>query len=566
MSSSHRHTSFPFANTTRLNSIFIALLSLTTISLRRARTHPGRSRVASNCFVFSAESTLSPRSFAPPSFVYLSPLHLPPLSLRAIHGHPVSLDRRVPRTGLGAAAAVSRDRLEHDDTAHDAPRDCQPTTRRPGSVSHLRRRPCALHPPTPDCSPPLEITGAHVSPFANHHPHATMVFLAAYATFVASPPTATMSLEASPRGTANHDEDHHSHAQRRRWTSLVAGAAFIRPSMSALAALPLSPLDARAWAHPRHLHRHTPGPMPRLLASPDYHQCRSAPTCRLPSLRAPVGRRAAPPPSASHDVAIARRRFSLNACLPTVDLLSPSDPVAQRPHLSSGSLARTSTCVRSARGARSSFPCRRDLCIVVLWIPPLPLPLAPQPSSVQLAAPSASRIVFPSRTRRFHRLPPLFFQRRCHLGRLLGRSEYRCNPSPTYRRAPLTASSKPHTVLPTYPAPPAAIRDPSFSGSPRNTSILSLAHPLLEARIHFTSNAAHSSPARSLLQPSAPRRAGTDLRCASRADLGSISTLSLCVETAACFEARLCSARPWIWRAHRPRECVHAPDSTVRRT
>jgi hypothetical protein len=46
-------------------------------------------------------------------------LHLPPLSIRIIDGRHVSLDRDIRRARVGAATAISRDRLHHDDAAHD---------------------------------------------------------------------------------------------------------------------------------------------------------------------------------------------------------------------------------------------------------------------------------------------------------------------------------------------------------------------------------------------------------------------------------------------------------------
>jgi hypothetical protein len=110
----------------------------------------------------------------------------------------------------------------------------------------------------------------------------------------------------------------------------------------------------------------TPRPMPRLLASPDYRRCRSASTRPTPYLDAPVGRCAAPPPRAANDVAVPLRWPFLITCPPPY---TPSNPVARRPHLSSGSLACTTACAHSARSAHSSSPCRCDLCIVVLWIP-----------------------------------------------------------------------------------------------------------------------------------------------------------------------------------------------------
>ncbi|KAJ7892645.1 hypothetical protein B0H13DRAFT_1886680 [Mycena leptocephala] len=58
----------------------------------RARINPWASWFLSNSAVPTHKNTTA----------HTQPLHLPPLFLSAIHGHPVSLDRRVPRTGLGS--------------------------------------------------------------------------------------------------------------------------------------------------------------------------------------------------------------------------------------------------------------------------------------------------------------------------------------------------------------------------------------------------------------------------------------------------------------------------------
>ncbi|KAJ7855236.1 hypothetical protein B0H13DRAFT_2578102 [Mycena leptocephala] len=146
-------------------------------------------------------------------------LRLPPFSLRA-------MDRRARRMRLGAAVAVSRDRLHHDVIAHNAPRDCQPTTRRPRSVSHLRRRSSALQLTrrptallhsilrrrTPYSLPAAPPAGDNDNPRAlNLSPHGALLQR-----------NTTMPLVADARRAP--------HITRRRWPSLVAGAAFIRSS------------------------------------------------------------------------------------------------------------------------------------------------------------------------------------------------------------------------------------------------------------------------------------------------------------------------------------------------
>ncbi|KAJ7924553.1 hypothetical protein B0H13DRAFT_2578116 [Mycena leptocephala] len=257
---------------------------------------------------------------------------------------------------------------------------------------------CPYHVPT------LDIKPAHLSPFPDHHSHAMMVLLKAYATSLAFPPVSNAippCRSGKTACTANHDEHHYLHRLDRTPTITAR-----RPRLGA------SP---------------TPSPVSAAhAASVLYHPC-----C----------------PAAHRDRCLASwpLRTTINAGVPPPAGVALAAPA---PH-------------------------SRAVVICVLWLCGYPhyRSRTPQPSpeyNRQLLLRPASS---PRRARRFHCLPPLFFHRRCHLGRLFGHSECHCNTSPTYRRVLLTASSKHHTVLQTYPAPPAAIRDPSFSGSLRSTSI-----------------------------------------------------------------------------------------------
>ncbi|KAJ7887974.1 hypothetical protein B0H13DRAFT_2666429 [Mycena leptocephala] len=349
------------------------------------------------------------------------------------------------------------------------------------------------------CSLPLDITGAHVSRFVNHHPHVRMDFLAAYVTFCTG---------RTPIVTARHPHL----------------GPFPAPS-------PVSASISRIVAVAS-LHTGTDASPLGLSGLPSSQEC--------------------PHPPAAQLTRTGRTTYNTTATRSRRCRRSPVDGFFSSPAPTSGA---PTTCVRSARGARSSFLCRRDLCIVVLSIPPLPRPLAPQPSSVQPAAPSTSHIVSPSCTP-LPSFSPFIFP-----------SPVSPWSAPRALRVPLQyqphLSTRAHDwLLPRnhtryfqrtrhLPQPFAILRSPAPHDA---RASLSLAHSLLEARAHFTSNTAHSRlHVHCYKFQRRPAPSGTDLHCTSQPDLDSRSTLSLCVE------ARLCSARPWIRRAH-PRERVHAPD------
>ncbi|KAJ7908074.1 hypothetical protein B0H13DRAFT_2331742 [Mycena leptocephala] len=201
-----------------------------------------------------------------------------------------------PRTQLRAATAASDDRLYRDHTAHDAPRDHQPATRRPDPlhicdvVYVLFTRPDAVLQ-----SYSRHHAGAHVGPFPHHCSHATTKFPAAYATSAASLPTVTVSSAFPPCYlTPCIVGHHHPHAQRQRQNSLVAVAACIRRTRSRRFPSPVSPSmpprtpRARCAASQPPLHHHE-----LRVSSPQNH-----PTVRPGPLNASPTPRAHPYPHA----------------------------------------------------------------------------------------------------------------------------------------------------------------------------------------------------------------------------------------------------------------------------
>jgi hypothetical protein len=183
-------------------------------------------------------------------------------------------------------------------------------TRRPGSVSHLRHCSSALQ--LPQHPTAVLLSTSSVRTLA---PSRTIARMRRWCSSLPMPPPSPpRPLRPSPaqshhavgglstRGTANHGDHHHLHAQRRRWTSLVAGA-FIRFSRitSTLAKLP----------------RRALGPIPHTIAG-----VRSSCSPFFPSRGSPPLPRRTPRPTSSR---------CGNSCPPRTTINAGVLPAARRP-------------------------------------------------------------------------------------------------------------------------------------------------------------------------------------------------------------------------------------------